>query len=617
MKLGLIILLVAVLGAGATYMYLRQQSPETPAVVQEPAPLTPPPVIPEPKDDTPPPPPKEEFTFIVTVPQNTPEENIIYLNTHLQKDYPMEKVGPRTHQITLSKEILQPENGKIGYRYSRNGSDFITAEYLEPDTNDYFWTELGQKTTYTPEGTQEHTVERWRWLPLGSDTWSTDSALYPEGDFFSRVDNERFRTGQVIQDLYMEEFDAHFKSTAQKLKATGHTWVTLAPPWDCLGEGSTEGHSNYPNEEKFIEHVQVFKRAGLKVAMEPQIGCTEREVEKDNAYWENYFKEQEEFLVSQAKLAERAEVDAFYFSGFESQEAPFEVGERWRNIWVEIITVFSGKVGEHTWYFGAGEKPSVTPDLDYYRPWADLLDFFVFQTTASLSTSSIISDEELTVRATRHLEGPRQLYREFNKPVMVMTAYASVKDSWKGADHYSIDLMNAAWGGESEWQQGKYEFSGEDQARVLHAYWNAIKGLPWIIGFANFGYWHWAMPLAPGPSVREKTRRNHLLPLEPKNRPMKYILIILLTILATIAVVAVLIRRDLPSHMRKQQEVKQKRKELVLELLKEKKKITNDDVQKLFKVSDTTATRYMDELEQDGKIKQVGKEGRYVYYVSS
>lgn len=98
---------------------------------------------------------------------------------------------------------------------------------------------------------------------------------------------------------------------------------------------------------------------------------------------------------------------------------------------------------------------------------------------------------------------------------------------------------------------------------------------------------------------------------------MKYILIILLTILATIAVVAVLIRRDLPSHMRKQQEVKQKRKELVLELLKEKKKITNDDVQKLFKVSDTTATRYMDELEQDGKIKQVGKEGRYVYYVSS
>ena len=43
-------------------------------------------------------------------------------------------------------------------------------------------------------------------------------------------------------------------------------------------------------------------------------------------------------------------------------------------------------------------------------------------------------------------------------------------------------------------------------------------------------------------------------------------------------------------------------------------KITNDQVQSLLKVSDATAERYLDQVEKEGLIKQVGKEGRYTYY---
>ena len=46
----------------------------------------------------------------------------------------------------------------------------------------------------------------------------------------------------------------------------------------------------------------------------------------------------------------------------------------------------------------------------------------------------------------------------------------------------------------------------------------------------------------------------------------------------------------------------------------EKGRLTNDDVQKLLLVSDSTATRYLDELEKDGQIKQVGLAGHYVRY---
>ena len=43
-------------------------------------------------------------------------------------------------------------------------------------------------------------------------------------------------------------------------------------------------------------------------------------------------------------------------------------------------------------------------------------------------------------------------------------------------------------------------------------------------------------------------------------------------------------------------------------------KITNNDVEKLCGVSDATDTRYLDELEKEEKIKQIGTVGHAVYY---
>ena len=43
--------------------------------------------------------------------------------------------------------------------------------------------------------------------------------------------------------------------------------------------------------------------------------------------------------------------------------------------------------------------------------------------------------------------------------------------------------------------------------------------------------------------------------------------------------------------------------------------ITNDEVEKLLRVSDATATRYLDTLEKEGRVRQEGKTGRSVVYV--
>jgi len=43
--------------------------------------------------------------------------------------------------------------------------------------------------------------------------------------------------------------------------------------------------------------------------------------------------------------------------------------------------------------------------------------------------------------------------------------------------------------------------------------------------------------------------------------------------------------------------------------------ITSDEVEKLLDVSDQTARKYLNELEDENKIEQVGDRGRGVYYI--
>ena len=62
------------------------------------------------------------------------------------------------------------------------------------------------------------------------------------------------------------------------------------------------------------------------------------------------------------------------------------------------------------------------------------------------------------------------------------------------------------------------------------------------------------------------------------------------------------------------QDRKRKKLEKILEMLNTKEKITNDEVEKLLHVSDATATRYLSELEKQGKIRQVGRTGKAVAY---
>jgi ribosomal protein S25 len=60
---------------------------------------------------------------------------------------------------------------------------------------------------------------------------------------------------------------------------------------------------------------------------------------------------------------------------------------------------------------------------------------------------------------------------------------------------------------------------------------------------------------------------------------------------------------------------KRKKLDKILAELTKKGSITNDQVEKLLHVSDATATRYLSQLEKEGKIQQVGETGKSVKYL--
>ena len=59
---------------------------------------------------------------------------------------------------------------------------------------------------------------------------------------------------------------------------------------------------------------------------------------------------------------------------------------------------------------------------------------------------------------------------------------------------------------------------------------------------------------------------------------------------------------------------KRKKLEKIMSLFLKQASITNDEVEKLLHVSDATATRYLEQLEKEGKIKQSGRTGTGVSY---
>ena len=64
----------------------------------------------------------------------------------------------------------------------------------------------------------------------------------------------------------------------------------------------------------------------------------------------------------------------------------------------------------------------------------------------------------------------------------------------------------------------------------------------------------------------------------------------------------------------KQAEKRGQNMEKLIVYLADKSRVSNNDVEKFLGVSDASAERYLQELEKEGILRQVGKKGGWIYY---
>lgn len=97
---------------------------------------------------------------------------------------------------------------------------------------------------------------------------------------------------------------------------------------------------------------------------------------------------------------------------------------------------------------------------------------------------------------------------------------------------------------------------------------------------------------------------------------MNPIIIFILGIIAGLAIAQFLPKKQTKIGKKVQEQIsaKEERKRKIIVHLRKHGAQSNNDIEKLLKVSDATVTNYLQELEDQGKVEQIGEKGRFVKY---
>lgn len=258
---------------------------------------------------------------------------------------------------------------------------------------------------------------------------------------------------------------------------------------------------NYPDDVTLKQEILAYKRKGLKVMMSPQICCNDPNFQnRSKEWWDVFFSETTNFLVHHARIAQETGVDYFqYYVRGDYQGADYAT--RYSQFFREVRKVYSGKVGQGVWNFA--QEPTIFPNAKYIT-WGLELDYFYVAIDHPIFTKDNPTDEGLEAGAGAMLDGVKELYSAFKKPIFIRTTYFNVAQTWRGNSFYSISDVPWVIAPESDLKTGKYRQSGEDLARVVNAYFQSIAERPWVVGYGQFGYAHWENPLSAELSVRGK-----------------------------------------------------------------------------------------------------------------
>lgn len=437
--------------------------------------------------------PNAPILFEVTVPQDTPISDLIYIQFNSfawTEPIPMWKTG----ENRWAYKLYGPLNilGAFTYRYCRNAQCGVADDAASAGVN-------AHGRNITPAITAQDikdTVKQWALTqPQSATLVQTDIPARGTG----------FVAGVEFQPYYAPTMPVFTPGALQNIHALGSNWVFLDPTW-TYATGNPVLFSQQPGKDPFIkdttEAVTTARALNMNVALFPQPrfpnSASEfwRNAPRDAAWWDNWFNHYRAFAVHFADMATRADAQAVVLGGDWIAPAlpdgrladnspsgvPADAEARWRTIVAEVRQHYAGRVILALPY----TNTDITPPVNLLRD-TDAIYLLWF---ARLDDSAAPNKAEMLLEAGRLLdENVFPVQSQTAKPIIIGLSYPSSTSSATGCipnpgggclDWSALNLPNA--------DVTTVNLDLQQQFDIYDAMLNAVNGRSWVSGLVSRGY---------------------------------------------------------------------------------------------------------------------------------
>jgi hypothetical protein len=427
-------------------------------------------------------------TFAVTTPGNTPPNDLVTIQFRAKQwDAPLPMWRASTNEWKYTLYNPTDIAGSVFYRFCRNyacstADDSATAGRAA----------TGRFFTFTllPQNIQDR-IDAWQWL---ADAPPTTGVL-------PAINNHlNFSAGLAFDDSFDPNSYPFFGDDFKSAQMTGAGWVAFTPRGTALSMNPRPQYSLdpalslLPYDWKTL--VDQAHNTNLRVVLHPvtchytPYGACEywNGLNYNTDFWNLWFAAYQQYILTQADLATRANVDLLVIGDFKLRpalpgepEAPPDADTRWRSLISNVRAHYKGPLA-----FELLMGSSVWPNPPQFLDSVDVIRLF-WWSALSQSNSASIADMANTAGALMDAQ-VAPVFQRFNKPIHLVTAYYSADgvatQCLKRDDGQCRSYEDFNPGGPDT----PYALDLQEQADIYTALLTAVNARPWVGGFFAYGY---------------------------------------------------------------------------------------------------------------------------------
>ena len=445
---------------------------------------------------------KGTITFDITVPDNTPQDENVFIQFNpygWTEPIPMWDLGGGRWVYVLYSplDILN----KFGYRYCRVG---VCGEADDVRTPGPFTAGLEVQVSSETQGISDQ-IEAWTWLGYEPETREDLSQIVVEAPR-----SNGFVAGVEFQEGFNHFWISRLSDSMDDVAELGANWLVSDSQLDVYPSGNTSFRTRNwkkPDVVRFVEMIWAAKISDLNVAIRPvanfPVDVDEwwASAPRDFPWWVSWFDRYKTFIMHHAALAESNGVKTLILGGDWMSPAlpsgllingdpsgvPPDADLRYRELLSEVREVFTGKIGWALCYPADTLEPlGFLEDVDFlYILWSVPLSEGPDPSLGDMQalTESMLATDlyELWIS----LQGESEV-----KEMIISLAYPSIEGGTTGclADPHLGCIAPASL---------KYpapdlpllNLDLEVQARVYNAVLAAISHYEWVSGVTTRGYY--------------------------------------------------------------------------------------------------------------------------------